>query len=118
MTRIGKSSALLTWPIRVLSVICVFAFVFFFVACEHLEKPAPSPYFADPVPPAKQELHWSNGKLPKSFDPALAESPPETDIVRSIYRGVATLDPKTLTAVPAVAEKWSTSDDRIWMFQI
>ena len=118
MTRIGKSGTLLTWPMRVLSVICVFAFVFFFAACEHLEKPAPSPYFADPVPPAKQELHWSNGKLPKSFDPALAESPPETDIVRSIYRGVATLDPKTLTAVPAVAEKWSTSDDRIWMFQI
>jgi len=89
-----------------------------FASCGHLEKTEPSPYFAEPVPPAKQELRWSNGRLPKSFDPALADSPPETDVVRAVYRGLASIDPKTLTAVPAVAEKWWTSDNKTWTFQI
>ena len=87
--------------------------------CGNLERPGNSPYFADVVPPAKQELRWSNGKLPKSFDPAMAAVPPETDIVRAIYEGLTVTDPKTLEAAPAVAEKWSSSDGyRIWKFEL
>src|SRR4051812_42475741 len=98
--------------------VCIISAAMFLAACGDLEKQTPSPYYAEPVPPAKQELRWSNGKLPRSFDPALSEAPPETDAVRAIYRGLAAIDPKTLTAIPAVAEKWTTSDNRIWTFQL
>jgi oligopeptide transport system substrate-binding protein len=90
------------------------------ISCSTLDKPDSSPYFAEVVtPPAKKEFRWSNGRLPKTFDPAMAAAPPESDIVRAIYEGLTTTDPKTLEAVPAVAEKWSTADGGLtWNFQI
>jgi oligopeptide transport system substrate-binding protein len=90
------------------------------ISCSTLDKPVSSPYYAETVtPPAKKEFRWSNGRLPKTFDPAMAAAPPESDVVRAIYEGLTTTDPKTLEAVPAVAEKWSTPDGGMtWNFQI
>ena len=96
------------------------AFVFFSFSCSTLDKPVSSPYFAEVVtPPAKKEFRWSNGRLPKTFDPAMASAPPESDVVRAIYEGLTTTDPKTLEALPAAAEKWQTPDGgSTWNFQI
>lgn len=100
--------------------ILVVSFVLFSTSCGTLDKPVSSPYYAEVVsPPAKKEFRWSNGRLPKSFDPAMAAAPPESDVVRAIYECLTTTDPKTLEAVPAVAEKWSTPDNGLtWNFQI
>lgn len=88
-------------------------------ACSELEKPKTEPFFAETVPPPVQEFRWSNGKMPKSFDPALAAAPPETDLVRAVFEGLTDTDPKTLKEVPAVAERWSASDDfRTWTFYL
>src|SRR5215470_12150176 len=81
--------------------VCILSAVLFGASCGTPDKQVAGPYFADAAPPAKQELRWSNGKLPKSFDPALAEAPPETDVVRAIYQGLSVIDPKTLNASPA-----------------
>jgi oligopeptide transport system substrate-binding protein len=91
-----------------------------FSACDTLDKPVSSPYYAEVVtPPVKKEFRWSNGKLPRSFDPAMAAAPPESDIVRAIYEGLTLTDPKTLEAVPAVADKWYTPDNGLtWKFGI
>src|SRR5437763_2016736 len=92
-------------------VILAFLIAFISTACSTLDKPLSRPYYAEVfTPPPKKEFRWSNGKLPKTFDPAMAAAPPETDVVRAIYEGLTTTDPKTLEAVPAVAEKWSTPD--------
>lgn len=92
---------------------------FFLSACSELEKPKPDAYYAETAPPAKQEFRWSNGKSPKSFDPAFASVPPETDIVRAIYDGLTELDAKTLEAAPAIAEKWTSSADfKTWTFHL
>ena len=89
------------------------------ISCSQLQKPAPEPFFAETPPPKVQELRWSNGKLPKSFDPALASAPPETDIVRALYEGLTEIDPSTLKEVPGVAESWSASEDnRVWTFKL
>ncbi|NJM53514.1 MAG: peptide ABC transporter substrate-binding protein, partial [Blastocatellia bacterium] len=57
--------------------------------------------------------------LPKSFDPARASASPETDIVRALYDGLVDLDAKNLQAVPAIAEKWTSSEDhKIWTFEL
>ena len=87
--------------------------------CSDLQKPKPEPYYAETSPPRKQEFRWSNGKAPKSLDPAIAAVPPETDLVRAIFEGLTELDPATLDAVPAAAERWaSTEDFRTWTFTI
>jgi len=90
-----------------------------FLSCEDKKTENSDSFYAEAVPPRKQEFRWSNGKLPKSFDPAMATAPPETDIVRAVYEGLTDLDSKTLHEVPALAEKWTASaDNRTWTFQL
>jgi oligopeptide transport system substrate-binding protein len=87
------------------------------LSCTQIQKPVTEPFFAATAPPTMQEFRWSNGKRPKTLDPARAAAAPETDIVRAIFEGLTELDARTLDAVPAVAEKWSASaDSRVWTF--
>lgn len=89
----------------------------FVASCTQLKQPEPEPYFAETPAPPKQEFRWSNGKSPRSLDPAKAASAPETDVARALYEGLTDLDPQTLEAVPASAERWeSTDDNRTWKF--
>lgn len=91
----------------------------FALGCTQLKQPEPAPYFAETSPPPKQELRWSNGKAPKTLDPAKAASAPETDIARALYEGLTDLDVRTLDPIPAVAERWEASDDRrTWRFYL
>jgi oligopeptide transport system substrate-binding protein len=90
-----------------------------FFACTDLQKPKLEEFYGAVKPPKKQEFRWSNGRLPKQLDPALASAPPETDFVRAVYEGLTDLDAKTLAPVPAVAESWEVSDDgRTWTFHL
>jgi oligopeptide transport system substrate-binding protein len=88
-------------------------------ACSELDKPKPEAYYAETAPPVKQEFRWSNGKMPKSFDPALAAAPPETDVARAIYEGLTNTNSKNLEPIPAIATKWkSEEENRIWTFYL
>lgn len=79
----------------------------------------PEIYYGQINVPQKQELRWSNGGLPKIFDPTFAAVPPDTDAVRAIYEGLTDFDPVTLKPVPAVAFKWQSSvDGREWIFYL
>lgn len=98
---------------------CLLAVLFVSSACNDLEKPKSEPYYSGTTPPRKQEFRWSNGKLPKTLDPARATAPPETDLVRAVLEGLTEIDAKTLKEKPAVAESWTTSDDfRTWTFHL
>jgi ABC-type oligopeptide transport system substrate-binding subunit len=71
------------------------------------------------VVPQAQEFNWSNGGLPRTFDPAFAAAPPDTDLVRAIFEGLTDYDPKTLAPVPGVATRWEASNGgRIWTFHL
>jgi oligopeptide transport system substrate-binding protein len=88
-------------------------------ACNQIQRPTIEPFYANTSPPRVQELRWTNGKSPKSLDPARAVAPPETDLVRATYEGLTELDSQTLDAVPAVATGWeSTKDLRTWTFHL
>lgn len=98
-------------------VLCVLSLVL--TACSELQRPKVEPFYAETTPPPKQELRWSNGKMPKSLDPARAAAAPETDIVRAVYEGLTDLDSTNLGEAPGVAEKWESSDDlRTWTFHL
>lgn len=104
--------------------VCVaFVFVGLMVAslssCSQIQKPETKPFISVTEPPSRQEFRWTNGKMLRSFDPARAASAPETDVVRSLYEGLTELDPRSLDAIPGVAEKWSSSEDaRVWTFYL
>src|SRR3954469_14095068 len=75
-------------------------------SCSQVKPPAAEPYLSATVPPKVQELRWSNGKLPRSFDPARAAASPESDVVCALFEGLTEIDPTSLNAIPAAAEKW------------
>jgi oligopeptide transport system substrate-binding protein len=101
------------------AIVAVLAIQIFSLACNDLEKPKTEPYYSGTIPSRKQEFRWSNGKLPKSMDPARAIAPPETDLVRAVFEGLTEIDAKTLKEKPAAAESWTTSEDfRTWTFNL
>lgn len=94
-------------------------FLALLAGCSQIERPKVEPFYAVTVPPPKQELNWSNGKMLTSFDPARAAASPETDLIRAAYEGLTELDSRTLRAAPGVASSWSSSDDlRKWTFYL
>lgn len=99
---------------------CIALLILLFAsACEEIGKPEANSLYAEAKPPVRQEFRWSNGKAPKTLDPAKASAAPETDVVRALYEGLTELDPKSLKEIPAAAEKWESSDDfKHWTFYI
>lgn len=117
MTR--KQGSLPLLPLRHLAVVGLAVCAFLLSSCNDVERQQPSDVISATKPPVRQEFRWSNGKAPRSFDPAMATAPPETDIIRAIYEGLTELDPKTLDAVPGLAESWENSTDfRTWTFHL
>lgn len=76
-------------------------------------------YYGVAAVPPTEELRWSDGGLPKSFDPARAAAAPETDVVRALFEGLTEYDAQTLTIRPAAASGWESSPDRReWTFTL
>lgn len=83
------------------------------------EKEKGERFYGRAVVPPAQEFRWSDGGLPKIFDPARAAAPPDTDAVRALYEGLTDYEPGTLRPAPAVASRWEPSDDgRRWTFHL
>ena len=69
--------------------------------------------------PSAQEFRWSDGGLPKVFDPARAAAPPDTDVVRALFDGLTDYESGTLRPVAAVASRWEPTDGgRVWTFHL
>lgn len=76
-------------------------------------------YYGRVIVPRAQEFRWSDGGLPKIFDPALAAVPPDTDVVRAMFEGLTDYDPRSLKPVSGVATRWeSSADKREWIFYL
>ncbi len=99
------------------------SFLFFVVillsSCSELKPTKTESIITVTPPPPVQEIRWSNGSTFKSFDPADASAPPETDIVRAVYEGLTDIDPRTLDVRPAAADKWEADEDnKVWTFHL
>lgn len=109
-------SSIINYPVKVWVLLL---FVIFLLSCSEIKAPKSEPFIGENAPPPKQEFRWSNGKMPKSFDPARAAASPETDFVRALYEGLTDIEPKSLQPVPALATKWTASRDyKVWTFQL
>ncbi len=102
--------------LSLLSLVCV---TLALAACSEFGPGNASSYFADTPPPSAGHLRWSNGRSPKTIDPALAAAAPEADIARAIFEGLTDIDPATLEAIPAAAESWEANgDSTVWTFRL
>src|SRR2546423_8510046 len=76
-------------------------------------------FYGKVVVPGAKEFRWSDGGLPKVFDPARAAAPPDTDAVRALFEGLRDSEPGTLRPVPAVASRWESDGEGLrWTFHL
>ncbi|PWT83274.1 MAG: hypothetical protein C5B44_00840 [Acidobacteria bacterium] len=107
------------WPRINISVAASLLLSFCLVHSACLNPQTSDDYYGRIVVPQSQEFRWSDGGLPQTFDPAFAAAPPDTDAVRAIFEGLTDYNSRTLQPVPAVAERWESSDDaREWTFYL
>jgi ABC-type oligopeptide transport system substrate-binding subunit len=68
-------------------------------------------FYGSTSPPRGNILRYVNGDEPESLDPAVSSGQPEARIYMALYEGLVEYDPKTLNAIPALAERWDINND-------
>ncbi|MGH9969895.1 MAG: peptide ABC transporter substrate-binding protein [Pyrinomonadaceae bacterium] len=68
-------------------------------------------FFGRTVPPERNILRYVNGGEPESMDPAISTGQQEARIYMALYEGLVEYDPKSLNAIPAIAETWDVNND-------
>lgn len=63
------------------------------------------------LPPA--DFTFCNGSEVKSLDPQIVTGQPENNMVNCLFEGLVRWNPKDLTPMPGVAERWEISADRL-----
>lgn len=71
----------------------------------------PSEFYGSTTPPKQNILRYINGDEPESLDPAVSSGQPEARIYMALYEGLVEYDPKSLNAIPAIAERWDVNND-------
>jgi len=68
-------------------------------------------FFGKTTPPPRNLLRYVNGAEPESLDPAVSSGQPEAHIYMALFEGLVEYHPKSLNAIPAIAEKWDINND-------
>jgi oligopeptide transport system substrate-binding protein len=68
-------------------------------------------FFGKTTPPDRNIIRYVNGGEPESFDPAISSGQPEARIYMALFEGLVEYDPKSLDAIPAIAERWDINND-------
>ena len=66
-------------------------------------------FFGKTTPPEGNILRYVNGPEPESFDPAVSSGQGEARIYMALFEGLVEYNPKSLDAIPAIAERWDTN---------
>ncbi|HRH42824.1 MAG TPA: peptide ABC transporter substrate-binding protein, partial [Pyrinomonadaceae bacterium] len=100
MARISFSQARLSVALVVFSLI--------FNSCT---SSANNRYYGKTEAPKDNVLRYISGSEPESLDPQVANGQPEARIYMSLYDGLVEYHPKTMEAIPGIAESWEISKD-------
>ena len=64
-------------------------------------------------------LHIGNGDEPQELDPHIVSGVPEGRIITALLEGLVGKDPETLEPIPAMAQRWTISEDgRVYTFHL
>lgn len=67
---------------------------------------APDRYYGKTEAPKESVLRYISGSEPESLDPAISTGQPEARLLIALYDGLVEYHPKTMEAIPAIAESW------------
>lgn len=70
---------------------------------------ANSRYWGKTTAPTDKILRYVSGSEPESLDPQIGSGQPEARIAAALFEGLVEYHPKTLEAMPAIAERWEAS---------
>ena len=68
-------------------------------------------FYGNTTPPKRNILRYVNGDEPGSLDPPVSTGQPEARIYMALFQGLVDYDPKTLNAIPALAERWDVNNN-------
>lgn len=91
------------------TIVALAAIVFGAISCR--VSAIPGEFFGSTTPPKRNVLRYVNGDEPESLDPAVSSGQPEARIYMALYQGLVEYDPKSLDAIPALAERWDINND-------
>jgi oligopeptide transport system substrate-binding protein len=94
---------------QLLAVLILASLAFGTISCRALATSGE--FFGKTTPPDRDILRYVNGGEPESLDPALSTGQPEARIFMALYEGLVDYDPKSLDAIPALAERWEMNND-------
>jgi len=57
------------------------------------------------------EFHAGNSAEPQTLDPQVSTGVPENNIIMGLFEGLVSKDPKDLSPVPGMADRWEVSED-------
>ncbi len=94
---------------QIIAVLAIASFVFASISCRVVATPGD--FYGSTTPPKLNTLRYINGDEPESLDPAVSSGQPEARIYMALYEGLVEYDPKSLNAIPALAERWDVNND-------
>ncbi|MDT7809438.1 MAG: oligopeptide transport system substrate-binding protein [Acidobacteriota bacterium] len=68
-------------------------------------------FFGKVEPPPGQVLRYITGSEPESLDPQMSSGQPEARLDIALYEGLVEYHPKTMEAIPGIAERWTIDQD-------
>jgi len=108
--RISKLSAMARVYLKpLLAGLAIASFVFGAISCRVVATTGD--FYGNTTPPRRNILRYVNGDEPGSLDPPISTGQPEARIYMALYQGLVDYDPKTLNAIPALAERWDVNND-------
>jgi oligopeptide transport system substrate-binding protein len=106
---IGLKEILNSRSKRILIGLSIVSFALASISCQALATN--EEFFGKTTPPEKNILRYVNGPEPESLDPALSSGQPEARIFMALFEGLVEYHPKSLHAMPAIAETWDVNGD-------
>lgn len=69
-------------------------------------------FYGRTVAPTDDVVKYVSGSEPESLDPAIPTGQPEARVLMALFDGLVEYHPKTMEAMPALAESWKVSEDQ------
>ncbi|HLN97656.1 MAG TPA: peptide ABC transporter substrate-binding protein [Pyrinomonadaceae bacterium] len=93
----------------VVAAAAIASFIFGTISCRVVATTGE--FYGSTSPPKQNILRYVNGDEPESLDPPVSSGQPEARIYMALYEGLVEYDPRTLNAIPAIAERWDINND-------
>ncbi|MEK6283560.1 MAG: peptide ABC transporter substrate-binding protein [Acidobacteriota bacterium] len=94
---------------RALTLLTIASIAFGAISCRALATN--EEFFGKTTPPEQNIFRYVNGGEPESLDPPLSSGQPDARIYMALYEGLVEYHPKSLKAIPAIAERWDINND-------